>query len=86
MLLHPGGDSGVPLGRIVAVLSLENISEDTEAFIAAARRDGTVIEVCPPPHKSCIIAADGRGRTVYLSPISAGTLGARAAAGVPGEM
>ena len=60
MLLHLGGTAGVPLGRVVAVLSMESPSQDTAELIAAARKAGLVTEVCPPPHKSCVITAEGR--------------------------
>lgn len=86
MLLHLGGTAGVPLGRVVAVLSMESPSQDTAELIAAARKAGLVTEVCPPPHKSCVITAEGRKSKLYLSPISAGTLRARVESGGMSEV
>lgn len=81
MLLHIGGDIGVPLGKLVAVLNLENNAADTGSFISIAQEDGFVTEVCSPPHKSCVVIADQKGYTLYLSPISANTLAVRAETG-----
>ena len=86
MLLHLGGTAGVPLARVVAVLSMESPSQDTAELIAAARKAGLVTEVCPPPQTSGVIPAAGHKSMLYLSPISAGTLRARAESGGMSEV
>ncbi len=81
MLLHVGNDVSVLLQKVVAVLSLEQRSPDTEEFIRSVKSNGKIIEVCPPPHKSCVVVKEKKATVLYMSGISAGTLGARAASG-----
>ena len=81
MLLHIGNDVSVIMSKVIAVLNLEQRSQDTDELIASLEKDGKVIQVCPPPHKSCVVVKEKKGTVIYMSGISAATLGARAASG-----
>lgn len=85
MLLHIGGDTSIPLKRVVAVLNMENVSHDTLDFIDSIKNKNGVFEAGPAPHKSCVVTSD-RGKVIlYMSGISATTLSARAYLGKQGE-
>ena len=81
MLLHLGSDECVPLSRVVAVLNVESMSQEMWEVISKAKKEGSVVEVSRPPHKSCVVVKNGSKRCFYLSAISSVTLGARAASG-----
>lgn len=85
LLLHIGSDVSVIMSNVIVVLNLEQRSQDTDELIASLQKEGNVVEACPPPHKSCVVVKEKKGTVIYMSGISAATLGLRAASGGLGE-
>ena len=77
MYLHIGGETALRDDEIVAVCDLDNASwsHRTRAMLAAAEREGRVVNCAEDLPKSFVLCADG---TVYLSQLNTATLLRRA--------
>ncbi len=64
---------------ILGVFDLDNttVQKATREYLAAAEQRGGVVTVSYDLPRSFVVTAQADGRTVYLSPVSAGTLKAR---------
>ncbi|HHT74104.1 MAG TPA: DUF370 domain-containing protein [Firmicutes bacterium] len=74
MFLHLGNDKLVPLREVIALFDLtETNAALNNDFLQMAKEAGFMIELTDEP-VSCVIT----DKTIYLSPVSCGTLKARA--------
>ncbi len=66
---------------ILGVFDLDNttVQKATREYLAAAEKQGGVRTVSPELPRTFVVTGQAGGRTVYLSPVSAGTLKARSA-------
>jgi len=79
MYLHLGQDTVVPNGAVIGIFNLDVVSQSarTRDFLARAEADGLVEAVSDElPVSFVLYGKDGKTR-VYLSQISAATLGRR---------
>ena len=73
---------------IVAMFDIDacTVSKKTRDFLAAAQKNGAVVNVSFELPRSFVVCCCGGKTTVYISQLSTKTLGRRlATAGVPGE-
>lgn len=73
MLLHIGGDVGIPLARVLFVLNAVGMTPRTKEYIDRARKQRRYIR-CGGKAKSYIVVREQRRETVYESLIAAATL------------
>ncbi len=81
MYLHLGSDVVVAKKDVIAILDLEttSISKRTQKFLQTAQKSGRVVDVSIADlPKSYILCGNKENYKVYVSPISAQTLGKRA--------
>lgn len=75
MYMHLGNNCVIPTRDIIAILNVEEVSEDIQDIIDTARLDKKLTNISDKgKEKALIICAD----QVYLSPISSMTLYRRA--------
>jgi len=80
MYLHLGKNSAVPYKKVIGIFDLELTSQSprTRAFLSRAQAEGRV-EAVSDELPTSFVLCQGDGKTkVYLSQISAATLGKRA--------
>ena len=73
MLLHIGGDVGIPLSRVLFVLNGTGITPGAKAYIDLARKQRRYIR-CGGKAKSYVIVQEQHRETVYESMIASVTL------------
>lgn len=75
MYMHLGNNCVIPTKDIIAILNVEEVSEDIQDIIEIARLEKKIINISDKgKEKALVICAD----QVYLSPISSLTLYRRA--------
>ena len=77
MYLHLGSNVSVPVDDIVGIFDLDNASTSriTRDFLAAAEREGMVINVGEDLPKSIVVCCpEGSWQRVYISPLASSTL------------
>jgi len=76
MYLHLGQDVAVLQKEILGIFDLDNTSSSaiTRAYLETAQKDRRLISVGDELPRSFIVCENQRGRTVYLSQLSTGTL------------
>ena len=84
MYLQLGRDYVVNTRDIVGIFDLENTSTSrrTRDFLAYAQKNGAVVSLSEELPKSFILTDWPSETTVYTSPVSSVTLGARARRGI----
>lgn len=80
MYLHLGNEVAVALSDIIGIFDMDNttVSYQTRDFLAAAQKNGTVIDVTEDLPKSFIIVKKGGKTLVYISSLASRTLLKRA--------
>ncbi|MDD6734886.1 MAG: DUF370 domain-containing protein [Clostridiales bacterium] len=80
MYLHLGNEVAVALSDIIGIFDMDNttVSYQTRDFLAAAQKNGTVIDVTEDLPKSFIIVKKGGKILVYISSLASRTLLKRA--------
>ena len=77
MYLHLGNNISVPYADVVGIFDLDNSSASriTRDFLAAAEREGMVINVGEDLPKSIVVCCpEGSWQRVYISPLASSTL------------
>jgi len=77
MYLHLGSNVSVPYADVVGIFDLDNSSTSriTREFLAAAEREGMVINVGEDLPKSIVVCCpEGSWQRVYISPLASSTL------------
>ena len=77
MYLHLGSNISVPYADVVGIFDLDNSSTSriTRDFLAAAEKEGMVINVGEDLPKSIVVCCPaGSWQRVYISPLAASTL------------
>ncbi len=76
MYLHLGAGAVVRTDSIVGVFDLDNTSQSqlTRRYLAAAEKNGQVVNVAEDIPKSFVVCRDGDKTAVYLSQMSPQTL------------
>lgn len=76
MYLYLGQETVVGTDEIIGIFDLENtsMSRVTKSFLAAAQKNGQIIEVSPEIPKSFVVCEKNGRIRVYLSQISPATL------------
>jgi len=77
MYLHLGSNVSVPYDDVVGIFDLDNSSTSriTRDFLAAAEREGMVINVGEDLPKSIVVCCpEGSWQRVYISPLASSTL------------
>ncbi len=77
MYLHLGQDTVIKMDEIVGIFDLETstISKISRDYLAAAQKQGRVVNVSMEMPKSFVVCRDESGQvTVYISQISTSTL------------
>ena len=77
MYLHLGSNVSVPYADVVGIFDLDNSSTSriTRDFLAAAEREGMVINVGEDLPKSIVVCCpEGSWQRVYISPLASSTL------------
>ncbi len=76
MYLHLGAGAVVRTDSIVGVFDLDNTSQSqlTRRYLAAAEKNGQVVNVAEDIPKSFVVCRDGEKTAVYLSQMSPQTL------------
>lgn len=77
MYLHLGQDTVIKMDEIVGIFDLETstISKISRDYLAAAQKQGRVVNVSMEMPKSFVVCRDEAGQvTVYISQISTSTL------------
>lgn len=76
MYLHLGRDVLVPGESIVGVFDLDNTTycRAAGAYLAAAERDGRVVNVSDDLPRSAVLCREGGKTSVYISQLAPGTL------------
>lgn len=77
MYLHLGQDTVIKMDEIVGIFDLETstISRISRDYLAAAQKQGRVVNVSMEMPKSFVVCRDESGQvTVYISQISTSTL------------
>ncbi|MBO5059877.1 MAG: DUF370 domain-containing protein [Clostridia bacterium] len=80
MYLHLGNDVVVDLKTVVGIFDMDNttVSYQTRNFLAAAQKDGIVIDVTEDLPKSFIVTEENGKTSVYISSLASRTLYGRA--------
>ncbi len=76
MYLHLGEETAVITSSIIGVFDIENtsVSKHTKEFLAAAEKNGNVVNVSYDMPKSFTVCEEKGKKKVYISPISTATL------------
>lgn len=77
MYLHLGSNISVPYADVVGIFDLDNSSTSriTRDFLAAAEKEGMVINVGEDLPKSIVVCCpEGSWQRVYISPLASSTL------------
>ena len=76
MYLHLGQNEIVADRQIIGIFDLDKCSSSlrTREYLAAAEREGVVLDVSGALPKSFVVCRDKEGETVYLSQLSSATL------------
>lgn len=74
MLLHIGGGVSVPLERLICVLNVRALSDETRRFIERARQEHRYQGCAGKPKSYLLINGRGGREMVYESVIAATTL------------
>lgn len=80
MYLHLGNDVAVDIKTVVGIFDMDNttVSHQTRDYLAAAQKDGRVIDVTEDLPKSFIITEENGNTLVYISSLASRTLYGRA--------
>ncbi len=81
--IHLGKGSVINTGGIVGVFDLDITSQShiTRAYLAAAEKDGQVVNAAEDIPKSFVVTEENGQRRVYLSQLASATLLKRAESG-----
>lgn len=81
--IHLGKGSVINTGGIVGVFDLDITSQShiTRAYLAAAEKDGQVVNAAEDIPKSFVVTEENGQRRVYLSQLASATLLKRAGSG-----
>lgn len=81
--IHLGKGSVINTGGIIGVFDLDITSQShiTRAYLAAAEKDGQVINAAEDIPKSFVVTEENGRRRVYLSQLASATLLKRAESG-----
>ena len=81
--IHLGKGSVINTGGIVGVFDLDITSQShiTRAYLAAAEKDGQVVNAAEDIPKSFVVTEENGQRRVYLSQLASATLLKRAKSG-----
>lgn len=77
MFIHIGQDSVVIDKEIVGIFDMENttVMKKTVDYLNKAEKDGLVINVAPfELPKSFVVCNTPKGKRIYISPVSVGTI------------
>lgn len=76
MYLHLGSGAVIRRSDIIGIFDLDNTSQShiTRKYLAAAEKNGQVINVAEDIPKSFVIGNDGKNTKVYLSQMATQTL------------
>lgn len=77
MFIHIGQDSVVIDKEIVGIFDMENttVMKKTVDYLNKAEKDGIVINVAPfDLPKSFVVCNTPKGKRIYISPVSVGTI------------
>lgn len=77
MFIHIGQDSVVIDKEIVGIFDMENttVMKKTVDYLNKAEKDGIVINVAPfELPKSFVVCNTPKGKRIYISPVSVGTI------------
>ena len=77
MYLHLGQDTVIKLNDVIGIFDIETstISKATRNYLAAAQKEGRVVNVSMEMPKSYVICCDKKKKlTVYITQISTSTL------------
>ena len=80
MYLHLGQNEIIPQRRIIGIFDLDKCSYEkrTRDYLAAAEKEGVVLDVSGDLPRSFVLADSRWGEpVVYVSPLSSATLSAR---------
>ena len=79
MYLHLGNDVVINTGKIVAMFDIDacTVSKKTRDFLAAAQKNGEVINVSYELPRSFVVCSDNGKTQVYISQLSTKTLSRR---------
>ena len=79
MYLHLGHDTVITTESIIGIFDMDacTISKKTRVFLAAAEKSGQVVNVSYELPKSFVVCENDGVITVYISQLSAKTLGNR---------
>ena len=82
MYLHLGQNVVINGNDVIAILDMENtsISRKTRTYLAAAQKQGDVVNVCSDLPKSFVVCQKEGRQVVYITQISSQTLRRRAGA------
>ena len=73
MLLHIGGDVGVPLEKVVLLLNERGMTRETKAYLARAKSERRFV-ACHGAAKSYVVLREPGRERILASPISSATL------------
>lgn len=81
--IHLGKGSVINTGGIIGVFDLDITSQShiTRAYLAAAEKDGQVVNAAEDIPKSFVVTEENGQRRVYLSQLASATLLKRAGSG-----
>ena len=81
MYLHIGNELMLAASDIIGIFDLDKttVSSITKKYLTAAEKTGNLRSVGEDLPKSFVVCQRGEDQTVYLSPISSGTLNIRSA-------
>ena len=84
MYLHLGKGTVVRTDSVVGIFDLDITSQShlTRKYLAAAEKDGQVVNAAEDIPKSFVVCRDGEKSSVYLSQMAAATLLRRAESGI----
>ena len=79
MYLHLGQNEIIPQRRIIGIFDLDKCSYEkrTRDYLAAAEKEGVVLDVSGDLPRSFVLCREGERSTVYLSQLSTATLKGR---------
>ena len=79
MYLHLGGDTVIDAENIVAMFDIDacTVSKKTRDFLAAAQKNGEVVNVSLELPRSFVVCRENGRTTVYISQLSTKTLNRR---------
>ena len=84
MYLHLGQNEIIPQSRIIGIFDLDKCSYEkrTRDYLAAAEKEGVVLDISGDLPRSFVVCRKGKGeQVVYLSQLSSATLKGRAEEG-----